>query len=132
MAVVARHAVDRGDSNVDQEEGRRERWDKARWELGVRYHLFVPAQRQFLLGSGSCFEGMRCGSRQRMTRHSGPGELRWVSRRICNGCIRLNTDIGSIQELASAGYTPIALVAGGVGQLTAEDTRSSRIAMIDV
>lgn len=83
--MVARHAVDRGDSIVDQEEGRRERWDKARWELEVRYRLFVPARHQFLLGSGSCFEGMRCGSRRRMTRHLGPGELLWVSRRIFNG-----------------------------------------------
>jgi hypothetical protein len=67
-----------------------------------------------------------------MTRHLGPGELRWVSRRICNGCIRVNTDIGSIQELAFADSVPIASVAGVVGQLTAEDTRSSRIAMVDV
>lgn len=74
--MVARHAVDKGDSIAGWEEGRLERWDKAQQELlKVRCHLFATARRRFLLASSSCFEGTICDFRPRMTRRLGLVEI---------------------------------------------------------
>lgn len=97
----------------------------------MRCRLFEPARRQFLLESGSCFEGTKCGFRRRMTRHWGLVELRLISRRIHHYCIKINTNTGTVQELVYE-FRIDELEAGEASQLTAEATRSSRIAMIVV
>lgn len=66
-----------------------------------------------------------------MTRHWGPGELRLISRRIHDCCSKRNTNTGTVQELVYE-FRIDELEAGVASQLTAEATRSSRIAMIVV